>query len=1481
MDPDDILEESLENIKTSNDVPFTNDDVAEITNDYVKNNWEDKKITADGVVMRINDNSELEVLVIKRKRGPHRNEWALPGGIQDNETLQLFAEADLHWTAGVNDRNRTSDRLFGLVNTNQDRVRMTMQFTALKELLEEVGLDPDEILTKVSSLTPKYNRFDWDARATSGVSVGGTFVYIYDNDWNPKAGDDAIKAEWKTVDSILNGDTKLAFGHSEWITQVLEDKKLILDTPIHEVFDDNPKYLYGIDKPKNTLGTYQTVINKLRKINKNNKSNITQLIEAANIVREEKGMSLIPVDRSNIQGSAESIIKNMRLNFGNPILIQKEMQPKQFLEYITVKNQSKFRTDLSDYEEEEFLKQINEIHNNLRMPGQEPTTLTMEDILQRNFNTDINGEEFNVKLNEKGIDNVARQMQNNMLKSVEEKIISFHRMGFEDDVILDELRTLYKENLDTNEFYEYLVDYLKDNQDSKILDSKINLRPLAGFTTMFSEPNIYGQWGGRNKTAEYLTTDKQLNFLNDILGNEFMTMDPIDFFKKYGESKEPPLNQKSSYIENGVLHFQTNHGTPGPSESVLNFINEIEKKHGDDLNYENIAEGLKSDRPVFFDDKLSFVDPTIGKTGLVGPVLYTTTSPFIGASYGTGSADGITPDQLHQVIKEDIARYIAKNFDDSEIVNDVIEIGKQNGIFIDLVFDPQYPNRKDLVEVVIKDINNNDMLATANVANIRGKVNQENILKLNHSVLPGQGDPKLQNFWKEVMSEFDENWFIRDLENATNFVKGEISPEYRDPYNRNKLVKDMIPYVALQKTRPIPGAVDRSKLENIFKDKVINDPDYKPNFGEIVGTGGNLSGRIGDRDQNNFNYKYLLDQIQKGAPVVGFEDQEAYKHIAKTLDEYHKYFQAGMSLDMQLLSDYIKASLAIDAEDYTTAGKLLGIDFLEGEWVPRAGAIADAIELTIEGSFKDSLINYQNTGNYSSGKIGSSVYKIQNDIKAYLYTTDLSIEPEWNKNYNTVTRVEKLNNFYKENNLPAKVKAENIDSFFNTVASYDVSGNSTDSYDKTKLDRKIYTMAGNNGYEITLSSGGGFVGDSPHWVVGIIDPSNKLNTNKPKSLEVEVVDWAYMDESEADNFYSLRNKDVQSFTDEDLRVLTKFANVDNVLDLNPSEDEIAKFDQAIKKQGVYMGYLDSMTSMGKDNVSVQLMLKQKAYMETEVAYKLGQVPIEEVIARANDLTTTLATASEEVRAKFYTGAVNTMTSLNKYAKPGLQNSLKYGGKAIDTFDKWVLAPAAIDILASRMSGSGSQYETIGGALVDTIDRYEDDKADTVIEMLYGNKNNPEAKNLLGVNVAYPVTQGIEYGKDKFKEYIYDNNVFGIKSMVEYIKPKAIEELKGIVNITGLNDWVYKVKRDMTVEMLMKQNNVPYTKENIDIYTKAYEENNPKQVDRFGKELSENYDQSWVSSMPENYLATSFRVDERIRTGDRNTAGGGGSGVVQE
>ena len=59
------------------------DDVVEVNNDFVYNKFKEKVQTADNVIFKEAADGTIELLVIKRKRGPHRDLFALPGGILD------------------------------------------------------------------------------------------------------------------------------------------------------------------------------------------------------------------------------------------------------------------------------------------------------------------------------------------------------------------------------------------------------------------------------------------------------------------------------------------------------------------------------------------------------------------------------------------------------------------------------------------------------------------------------------------------------------------------------------------------------------------------------------------------------------------------------------------------------------------------------------------------------------------------------------------------------------------------------------------------------------------------------------------------------------------------------------------------------------------------------------------------------------------------------------------------------------------------------------------------------------------------------------------------------------------------------------------------------------------------------------------------------------------------------------------------------
>ena len=165
------------------DDPYYNPDfspeVNEVTNDFTYKKFAEKQITGDAVIIRKRDNlGDFDVLLIKRKRGPHQGGFALPGGIYEEgmDTLEDFIG---------------------------------------REALEEVGLQESDIVSSFD-LEPKLNRFDWDARAGKGVDVYGK-VFIVDGNFVPLAADDALSAQFVNINDIVSGKVELAFGHAEWI----------------------------------------------------------------------------------------------------------------------------------------------------------------------------------------------------------------------------------------------------------------------------------------------------------------------------------------------------------------------------------------------------------------------------------------------------------------------------------------------------------------------------------------------------------------------------------------------------------------------------------------------------------------------------------------------------------------------------------------------------------------------------------------------------------------------------------------------------------------------------------------------------------------------------------------------------------------------------------------------------------------------------------------------------------------------------------------------------------------------------------------------------------------------------------------------------------------------------------------------------------------------------------------------------------------
>lgn len=194
------------------------------------------------------DTGELMVLLIQRAFGPHKDDtgaWVLPGGFADPGETALE--------------------------------------TALRELEEEVGL-------KVSPSSARVKQIgtiaapDWDVRFTKGVEVSGTALFV-SPDAAFRAGDDALRAQWFSVQDIADGKVPIGFGHVAWIKNGMA---LEVDDPD----------MYGPE--------YEGLLTGLGRIEKATRARNKELIEISNSWRKElnknraKGNKIKLFDEKNL-----------------------------------------------------------------------------------------------------------------------------------------------------------------------------------------------------------------------------------------------------------------------------------------------------------------------------------------------------------------------------------------------------------------------------------------------------------------------------------------------------------------------------------------------------------------------------------------------------------------------------------------------------------------------------------------------------------------------------------------------------------------------------------------------------------------------------------------------------------------------------------------------------------------------------------------------------------------------------------------------------------------------------------------------------------------------------------------------------------------------------------------------------------------------------------------------------------------------------
>ena len=177
--------------------PEFSPEINEVTNDFVYKKT-GKQTTGDAIIVKPRGGS-FDVLLIERKRGPHQGGLALPGGFkEESDSVEDFVA---------------------------------------REALEETGLKDTDIKETID-LPTKIDRYDWDVRFADGVDVSGK-IFLVDESFVPKAGDDAVSAKFVPVEDIVSGKVDVAFLHSEWI----HDTAVKLNSPtasgLQEIVDKN------------------------------------------------------------------------------------------------------------------------------------------------------------------------------------------------------------------------------------------------------------------------------------------------------------------------------------------------------------------------------------------------------------------------------------------------------------------------------------------------------------------------------------------------------------------------------------------------------------------------------------------------------------------------------------------------------------------------------------------------------------------------------------------------------------------------------------------------------------------------------------------------------------------------------------------------------------------------------------------------------------------------------------------------------------------------------------------------------------------------------------------------------------------------------------------------------------------------------------------------------------------------------------------
>tara|TARA_A100001391_G_scaffold135654_1_gene94349 strand:- start:25 stop:4458 length:4434 start_codon:yes stop_codon:yes gene_type:complete len=1454
------------------------DDVIEVNNDFVYNKFKDKVQTADNVIFKEAADGTIELLVIKRKRGPHRDLFALPGGILDVELTKeqmiqgvVDPGAPNFRATEVHDFLMPFDSNVVLDITDKYRANEVFGAEALREALEEVDLKRKFI--KNSFYLPiKYDRFDWDARAAGGVDVGGIGIIIKDvtqsdivdgqpttsvvEEWIPKAKDDAIAYDWIKLDDVISGEKQLAFGHVEFVRDALSTslKKDLLNK------SNKISMLKG-----NSVYTYNDIAELDQRIFETSQRN-SKIIAKANVVRKQNNQPLIPtenidsiVDRKN-KAFIDSIrgLRSYTSNSANPVKFTAQMQMEPdfiFSELFgDITDQALYALDLNDSDFVGFkdLVEVLDDENNLyRETGEAlaADSLELTPTGRRKVKTEIKdflSKNYKMKLKSKInqgmlIGDYIAAMANNADQIIKSKDFNLILDNLLDSGLKIEITPDGSAISVLDWGYGDLAEYVK-------LDDRNTVITEMGLSTAVDDNIGYvkNNYGDDVGNALENIRNKNKRFFARTFPPEIY-IPSWDYYKDNAVGMPEALleTKKLKLTGDNRLQGMAYHGSPGlnskgraVNQILQNRLFSIQNSPSVERQYLNSMEGLLN--KIMFENNINWLDPTKYRGNMLRlNYMYTTSNPFLATSYAMGGHNSgqieLFNSNAHDAFHTILNHTDVLNPDDVDTLNLIKEDLKRLGLSIQEI--------NGSLKIVDVDTGMRPQYADPGVMQIKFDVPGNAILHTDMPLTRQLKNPNVPKLLKNIINNLQvDNMLTEEVIDDLIFNLIDTMNDKQNVYldmddtMQSSIAEQLVAGVNDPQGK---GAATRQTVRNYYAKSLQNRNKLIQNkIQTLLKEGSGTLSTLND---------FIVDNLYADEAISQKGSDDAFKYVQRFGDNLVRptYFvnqknTAGHVLFTKNLNDTFADVKRINFDVAFNFANNLPIESLGGSYSATRDLLylqrfMEVVRPDTE-VFMDFIEYHKNHVGYKQiiknmvqNKIEPTedlLFDMANSARGYTSNQDVRVKSKYNIDLLTDVK-EATKNLQNEVDDIVFANTKTVDGDRTLVNYLNRINGLPQKYVQAVpspiafADILLLKSLSQSGIEIVVGTGGGRTNNNNyHDVFGIVDPGDKFGTGVPRQATY-VVKGIEMDKDKLSfvNDVVSGNKSFADLSDQEIKAIAEIIPIETI-----TENEVLSQTTKERYAKIYNEldiYDTRFITAGQIDPSPLdgVFLQQNSDLKELFARQSIFGDVDDLTVQKH-VTEIIKTIERQVDPKDFTRVV--------YSS-GLASTLANG---LDLFDAAVIYPVAMDILLSRTSGIGEETETIGGAVSDVVgDIYDPSERDTMFEQAYGSPEDPDS--IAG-------TLGRAMGLVPKALKVMFNPSGRMDNFISSIKEGAITALQFVTDGAGMNDWIYNVKRDMYVTQKLKQDGYGDGKKvpsgRVKELENEYETAIPNDTDRYGYTL---------------------------------------------